>query len=32
LITTVKPLSTGYTQELEPGHLGKTKPAKATDL
>jgi hypothetical protein len=39
LITTVKPSSAGYTpssarytRELEPGHSGRTKPAKATEL
>jgi len=32
LTTTVKPSNARYTQELEPGHSGKAKPAKATDL
>jgi len=32
LTTTVKLLSAGYTQELEPGTLSKAKPVKATDL
>jgi hypothetical protein len=30
--TAVKPSSAGYTQELEPGHSGRAKPAKATEL
>ena len=32
LTTTVKPSSAGYTRELEPGHSGRAKPAKATEL
>jgi hypothetical protein len=32
LTTTVKPSSAGYTWELEPGHSGRAKPAKATEL
>jgi hypothetical protein len=27
-----RPLSAGYTRELKPGHLGRAKPAKATEL
>ena len=30
--TATKPSSAGYTRELEPGHLGRAKPAKATEL
>ena len=30
--TTARPSSAGYTRELEPGHLGRAKPAKATEL
>jgi len=32
LTTAVKPSSAGYTRELEPGHSGRAKPAKATEL
>jgi len=32
LTTAVKPSSAGYTRELEPGHSGREKPAKATEL
>jgi len=32
LTTAVKPSSAGYTQELEPGHSGRAKPAKTTEL
>ena len=32
LTTTVKPSNAGYTRELEPGHSGRAKPAKATEL
>ena len=28
--TAARPSSTEYTRELEPGHLGRAKPAKAT--
>jgi hypothetical protein len=27
-----RPSSAGYTRELEPGHSGRAKPAKATEL
>jgi hypothetical protein len=30
--TAARPSSTGYTRELEPGHLGRAKSAKATEL
>jgi hypothetical protein len=30
--TAARPSSAGYTAELEPGHSGRTKPAKATEL
>jgi hypothetical protein len=30
--TTARPSCAGYTRELEPGHLGRAKPAKATEL
>ena len=30
--TAARPSSTGYTAELEPGHSGRAKPAKATEL
>jgi hypothetical protein len=30
--TTARPSSAGYTAELEPGHSGRAKPAKATEL
>jgi hypothetical protein len=30
--TAARPSSAGYTRELEPGHLGRAKPAKATEL
>ena len=32
LITAVKPSSARYTRELEPGHSGRAKPTKATEL
>ena len=32
LTTTVKPSSAEYTRELEPGHSGRAKPAKVTEL
>ena len=32
LTTAVKLSSAGYTRELEPGHSGRAKPAKATEL
>jgi len=32
LTTIIKPSSTEYTRELEPGHSGRAKPAKATEL
>ena len=32
LTTAVKPSSAGYTRELEPGHSGRAKPAKTTEL
>ena len=30
--TAARPSSAGYTKELEPEHLGRAKPAKATEL
>jgi hypothetical protein len=30
--TATRPSSTRYTREFKPGHLGRTKPAKATEL
>jgi hypothetical protein len=30
--TATRPSSAGYTAELEPGHSGRAKPAKATEL